>query len=122
MRTSGIDRELHNVVRQEVVSPLRRKVFNYIIDDSERYQLYDVDSPHTNNSRVISVETEIMQRFLQTKLGEYLWKSGVALNCESCKDHARFSTHYMIMANFTNEQFHEYEKWEFMNKLSGDIN
>ena len=119
MRTSGIDKELRelNVVRQEVITPVRRKVFSYLVDDSERYQLYEVDSLYRN-----TVETEIMQRFLQTKIGEYLWKSGVALNCESCKDHARFSTHYMIMANFTNEQHHEYEKWAFMNKLSGDIN
>jgi len=113
-------REL-NVTRQEVVSPIRYKVFNYIVDDSERYQLYDVDDGKFT-SRVISVETELMQQFLQTKLGEYLWKSGVALNCESCKDHAKFSTHYIIMANFTHEQHHEYEKWAFMNKLSGDIN
>ena len=113
MRTSGIDKEL-NVVRQEVITPIRRKVFSFLVDDSDRYQLYE------NNSRVISVETELMQRFLQTKIGEYLWKSGIALQLESCKDHARFSTHYIIMANFTNQQFHEYEKWAFMNKLAGD--
>jgi len=96
------------VVRQEVITPIRYKVFNYEVDEF-------VNNPHIGEN----VNQRVMIEFLRTDVGKTVLDLGVAVSVEKYDDYASFRTRYTVMAHFTPEQHHEFEKEKMWRILQG---
>lgn len=96
------------VVRQEVITPIRYTVFTYEVDEY-------VHNPQFGEN----LNQRVMLEFLRSDIGNTVLDLGVAVSVEKVVQPDHFRTRYIVIAHFTTEQHHEFEKGKMWRILQG---